>query len=50
MEALLGQAKEHGIDVIEATDVHADDEAVTRVFKELGFARISTSYKMRKNL
>jgi len=50
LNALIEEAKGYNIDVIEASDIYADDETVTDSFKEAEFERIVTSYRMRKTL
>lgn len=49
-QLFLRQARDQKVQSVEIERVDADDEDLTMVLKELGFARYQTMYMMRRTI
>ena len=50
IKELLGQLREHGVELVEVVRVYSGDQALVNVLKELTFERAATTYMMQKKL
>lgn len=48
LKELLDKARQRGADSMQLMRVNADESAVTKAVKDLGFERITTNYTMKK--